>query len=117
MVGRRRGSTSVTSSSPFSWARTAISLATVLISSRIEKGWGSKSSMPASILEKSRMSLRICSRVSAERETMLRYSRCTGVSSLCRASRVSPMMPFMGVRISCDMLARKLLLALDASRA
>jgi hypothetical protein len=72
---------------------------------------------PASILEKSRMSLMIESRLSPESRTVSAYSRCSPVRGVPSRSSVMPMTPFMGVRISWLMLARKALLALLADSA
>ena len=47
----------------------------------------------------------------------LGVSRCSAVSSVCRAEPVMPMTPFMGVRISWLMLARNSLLAWLAASA
>ena len=77
----------------------------------------SSSSLPASILEKSRMSLRIDSSESADDLTMFWYSRCSAVRSVLSSSSVMPRMPFIGVRISWLILARKLLLAPLAASA
>ena len=71
----------------------------------------SSSSFFASILEKSRMSLMIVIRDSADDLARPRYSRCSGVSSVSSASSVMPITPFMSVRISWLMLARNSLLA------
>ena len=105
------------SSSPLEWARSARAWSVSSSASRREKGMGSRLSLPASILEKSRMSLMTLRRESAELLTRLRYSRCRGVSSVSRASSVMPMMPFIGVRISWLMLARNSLLARLAASA
>ncbi|MBZ5652384.1 MAG: MASE1 domain-containing protein [Acidobacteriia bacterium] len=64
------------------------------------------SNFPASILEKSRISLITDNRDSAEFFTISRYSRCSRVSLVPSASSVIPMMPFIGVRISWLMLAK-----------
>ena len=79
---------------------------------------GRGSSLPASILEKSRMSLMTVSSASAERldqaEVLALLAASSSVSS---ASSVMPMMPFIGVRISWLMLARNSLLARLAASA
>ena len=65
---------------------------------------------PASILERSRMSLINARRCSALTKIFSRFSYWrTGSASLARriTSRVKPMIAFIGVRSSCDMLARK----------
>ena len=63
------------------------------------------------------MSLSSVSSDSAEFRTVSRQSAWYGVSSVSSASMVMPMMPFIGVRISWLMLARKSLLARVASSA
>ena len=55
----------------------------------------------------SRMSLISASSASALSRTATAHSRCSGVKSVCSSSPFIPMTPFIGVRISCDMLARK----------
>ena len=77
----------------------------------------SRLSLPASIFEKSRMSLINASRDSPDLRTMVRYSRCSSVSGVSSASSVMPMMAFIGVRISWLMFARKPLLARLAASA
>ena len=67
--------------------------------------------MRASILEKSRMSLRMVMRDSAEARAAVRKSRCSAVRVVSRASSIMPTIPFMGVRISWLILARNSLLA------
>ena len=64
----------------------------------------SSGSLPASILEKSRMSSRTPSNVSADVLTMFKYSPCSGVSSVPRASSVIPMSRSSGCgsRRSCS---------------
>src|SRR2546426_8403034 len=58
----------------------------------------SRSSFPASILEKSRMSLITVNKELAETFTVPRYSRCSAVSSVSRARSVMPITAFKGVR-------------------
>ena len=94
------GEMSLASSSPFSWARSARVLSRSPTVSRSENGVGSRSSLPASIFEKSRMSLMMVNSESAEEATRPRDSRCSAESSVPSNRSVSPMMPFMGVRIS-----------------
>ena len=48
---------------------------------------------------------------SPERFTVSAYSCCSGVSGVSRSSAVMPMMPFIGVRISWLIAARKSLFA------
>ena len=74
-------------------------------------------SLPASIFEKSRMSLMTVSSDSPDDLTMSRYSRCSAVRSVPSASSVMPMTPFIGVRISWLMLARNSLFARLAASA
>ena len=100
------GSTRYKSSSPLAWARRASGLRVSPRASRSRRGIGSRLSLPASILEKSRMSLRIARRESADDLTVCRYSNCSGFNCVSRASSVMPMIPFMGVRISWLMFAR-----------
>ena len=68
--------------------------------SRTPNSMRSNSSLHASTLEKSRMSLMICSSASAECEMVSDKCRCRGVSSVARISSHMPMTPFIGVRIS-----------------
>ena len=86
------------------------------LSRRSNVSWSS-TSLPASILEKSRMSLMTDSRASPDSRTVVRKSRCCGESWLSSTSSVMPMMAFKGVRISWLMLARKALLARLAASA
>ena len=73
---------------------------------------------PASILDISRMSLIRARRCSPLRLMVPRYWYCRGLRSWSRSiSWENPRMAFMGVRISCDMLARKTLLARLAASA
>jgi serine/threonine protein kinase len=65
-----------------------------------EKGPRSSSSLPASILEKSRRSSITNSRASAEDCTTVRYFRCCSVTGVSRASSFMPRMAFRGVRTS-----------------
>ena len=60
----------------------------------------SSSTFPASIFEKSRMSLMIAIRELAEAPTMPRYSRCSGLTGVSRSSCAIPIIPFIGVLIS-----------------
>jgi hypothetical protein len=52
------------------------------------------------------MSSIIVNRELAKLDTIIRFSLCCLVNSLSSVKTVIPMIPFMGVRISCDMLAR-----------
>ena len=104
------GSTWFTRSIPFTSAEKSIICKVSLSMSRSWKGWGFTSSLPASILEKSRMSLMRKSSESAEDWTTFWYSCCLLDSSVFRSSSVIPRMPFIGVLISWLMLARNSLL-------
>jgi hypothetical protein len=86
-------------------------------SSRSEKYTGSRSSLRASILEKSRMSPMVASSDSAERRAISSCRTRSGSVSLSMRSCSMPRMPCSGVRISCDMLARNSLFAALASSA
>ena len=63
------------------------------------------------------MSLITRSSASAEDLTMPRYSRCSSSSGVSSSSSVVPITPFIGVRISWLMLARKSDLARLAASA
>ncbi len=63
------------------------------------------------------MSLMMVSRVSPDWRMVLTESRWSGVSGVWSRRLVMPMTPFIGVRISCDMEARKSLLAREAASA
>ena len=105
------------SSSPLAAARGAW---TTIASSRTALRLNSRtssSSLPASILEKSRMSLMTVSRFSEQRRTVVRKSRCSGLRGVSRRRSVMPKMPFIGVRISWLMLARNSDLSRAWSRA
>ena len=67
----------------------------------------SRTSMPASILEKSRMSPMTPSRPRAAWFTLDTYPYCLSFRLVCRHRCDMPMMAFIGVRISWLMLARK----------
>ena len=86
-------------------ALTALSSSTTWL---MLKGASPSSILLFSIFVMSRMPLSRLSRYSDDACTLFRQS--TRRSSLCsgfKAISVMPMMPFMGVRISCDMRARK----------
>lgn len=53
----------------------------------------------------------------ARLETIIKFSRCCLVNSDSNVNTVIPMIPFIGVRISCDMLAKNSLLLLFALSA
>ena len=59
----------------------------------------------------------IVSSASADSRAVRRYSRCRGVSFVCSARSVMPMIAFIGVRISWLMLARNSPLATVAASA
>src|ERR1700694_5615251 len=63
---------------------------------------GFNSSFPASIFEKSRISLRIDISASADSLTVRRHSRCSKFSAASRASSVIPRIPFIGARNGGD---------------
>ena len=114
--GRSEGQLKV-SSMCFCWALAAVSCTTCSRVWRNGKATDSSSRRPASILDRSRMSLRISSSDSAEPLTMSRYSRWVASRSVASASSVMPMTAFIGVRISWLMLVRNVLLARLASSA
>ena len=70
------------------------------------KGMDSTTSFPASILEKSKISFTTPSRLCPEARHFSIKLRSCGGKLPSRARRVRPNTPFMGVRISWDMLAR-----------
>ena len=106
-----------TSSRSASFALTAsISAIFSMVFSR-SKSISSNSIRPASIFERSRISLRSPSKESADVFTNSRSSRCSLVKSVASTSSVIPMMPFIGVRISWLMFARNSLFALLAASA
>ena len=105
------------SSSPLAWAASAKDPRTSRTARRRSKSTISRSTRPASIFEKSRMSLMISSRARPEWSITSAYSRCSGVRLVSRRRRVMPMTPFMGVRISWLMLATNSDLRREASRA
>jgi hypothetical protein len=115
MSGRRLSSTAYTRSSFFSAERGVRRSSASSRQVRSSKGCRSKSSLPASIFEKSRMSLMIFSSESAALRTVSTKSRCSLDSSASISSEVMPMMPFIGMRISWLVLARNSDLARLAS--
>ena len=70
-------------------------------------GRASSSSLPASILEKSRISPISDSSVSPEVLAALAYVSCSGVNSVSSSRSAMPRMPLSGVRISWLTVARK----------
>ena len=100
------------SSRPLRWARIAsVCRRVVQRVAQVERDLRPGSSLPASIFEKSRMSLMTVKqrvgRALDEAEVLALLGASRSVSS---ASSVMPMMPFIGVRISWLMLARNSLL-------
>ena len=80
--------------------------------STMEKVTGLRLSFPLSTFDISRMSLISVSRWLPARLILCRLSRTVLLSStFFSAMAVSPMMAFMGVRMSCDMVERKSVLA------
>ena len=84
---------------------------------RRSKSICSKSRWPASIFEKSRMSLMMRSSERAERWMVSAYWRCFSCKGVLSSSSVIPNTPFIGVRISWLMVARNSLFALLAASA
>ncbi|MCW0416355.1 hypothetical protein NB689_002109 [Xanthomonas sacchari] len=87
-----------------------ISAAMFSSSSLRSNGADSRSMRPDSILEKSRMSLMISSRLRADSSIFWIMSCAACDSALCRSRYSMPRIAFIGVRISWLMLARKSLL-------
>ncbi len=85
--------------------------------SRRSNGWRSMSIRPASIFEKSRMSLMMVSSASPESRIVAAKSRCSSVSGVSSSRPLMPMTAFIGVRISWLIVARKALLASLAASA
>jgi hypothetical protein len=84
---------------------------------RASNSMHSRSSLPASIFEKSSTSFRIVIRLSAHARARMRKSCRSASSCVSRASSVMPKMPFIGVRISWLIVARKALFASVAASA
>ena len=78
---------------------------------------GTISILPSSILEKSRMELISESRVLLAESILDEYSKVLSSPEVRRIISFIPIMAFIGVRISWDISARKLLLALLAASA
>src|SRR5204863_196421 len=70
------------------------------IMSRRSISMASKVSLPASILEKSRISLMTVSSASPLLATVVAKLRCSAVSSVSSSRLLIPITPFIGVRIS-----------------
>ncbi len=110
-------SVSQLSSRPFSSAGSAIMVVTSSMTSRSEKSTCSSSSLPASIFEKSRMSLMTeRSRLADVRATST-YRFCRASSCVRESRSTMPMTPFSGVRSSWLMLATNALFAAVAAIA
>ena len=84
---------------------------------RTSIGASSTSSIPASIFEKSRMSLMMVSKASPEDRIVSTNPDCSASSGVSASRLVIPITPFMGVRISWLMLARNSLFAFVAASA
>ena len=98
-------------SRPFSAALVARRSRVFSTASRRSKACFSNSSFPASILEKSRMSLIIVNNASLLKRMVSTKSFCSKSRSVSLSRLVMPIMAFIGVRISWLILARKALLA------
>jgi len=105
------GATSSTTSRPLRWASRMIRSTASSSSLCRSKSMHSRLSLPASILEKSRMSFTRLSSTSAEKRTCSAYSRCSTSRPGSSSSSVMPVMVWIGVRISWLMFARNSLLA------
>jgi len=105
------------SSRPFSWALNESASAASSTAANREKSISSKSILPASIFDRSRISLMIVMRWSADLLTIPKSSLWLSVRSVSINMSAIPITPFMGVRISWLMLARNSLFALLALSA
>ncbi len=111
------GSISSTSFTRLSLRRILIMVATSI---KREAGWYAsliKSILPASILEKSNTSLMIPNREVAAFLIRMAFSLASKSSVSLIINSAMPLMAFIGVRISWDILARKLVLAWSAFSA
>jgi len=108
---------STTTSRPLASAFSATRVHTLWMTRSTSKSVGSRLILPASILEKSRMSLMMPSRWWAALLTLSSCWRWRSVAMSRRIRWVRPMMAFIGVRISWLMLARKELLERLAASA
>ncbi len=88
------------------WALSANRVATSSTRARNSKSTISSSSLPASILEKSKTSLMILSRLTPDCWMTSAKRRCLAGNSVPNRRSAIPRMPFIGVRISWLMLAR-----------
>ncbi len=111
------GGTSAPISRPLDAACSAKSSKISSIAVRRSKSNTSSSILPASILEKSKISLIMVSRLSPERRIVSTYSCWVGSKGVSSSNPVMPMTPFMGVRISWLMAAKNELLAREAASA
>ena len=112
------GSMSSRTSTPFSTARSTIESTVPSSSATASKSTLSNSRCPASIFEKSRMSLISASSASPLERAISANSRCWTSRCVSSSRPVMPITPLRGVRISWLMVARKALLArLPASAA
>ena len=116
LAGRSIGR-SLIKSSPFSCARPASIAAMSSTSSRGSNKVISNSSRPASILEKSRISLMVASRAQPELWIRLANRSCWGFRAVPSSRSAIPSTPFRGVRISWLITARNSDLARLAASA
>ena len=84
---------------------------TASMMSTSDSGIVSSSSLPASIFEKSRMSSRIRNNENDDSLMVSVMRNCEVLSWVLRSKSIVPIMPFIGVRISWLMVARKVDLA------
>ena len=111
------GPTAQPSTSPRCAACTCSGASVWCSTSRSSSGSGRSSSLSASMREMSSRSLMICISVCADCCTSCRWCRCWSSSGPASTTSVRPSTPFIGVRISWLMWARKLLLARLAASA
>ena len=111
------GSMRQASSMPLVCARSASKSTAPSTVSRRLKSMASSASLPASIFEKSRMSLMMSSSDSVLLRIVSTYSRCSCVSRVSVSRPVMPVMAFIGVRISWLMFARNCALVFADSSA
>ena len=105
------------SSTPLACASGASIAPVESTTSRGSNGRSSRSSLPASIFEKSSTSLMTFSSASPELTAVSTSDRCSSLSGVSPSSSSMPITPLSGVRISWLMLATKSDLASDAARA
>ncbi len=111
------GSTRAVNSNPFSWALMAVRSAMSSMVTRRLKSSFSIFSLRASILDKSKISLRSDSRAVLLVRTISANCLCSAPSWVSSRRSVMPIIPFMGVRISWLILARNSLCAAVAASA